>query len=365
MSKNAAILLLEDGTVFHGSSVGLLGTSSGEICFNTGMTGYQEIFSDPSYFGQLLVMASSHIGNYGTSHADKQSGKIQIAGLICKSFSQIASRSGDIQSLMEHFKSEGKLAIEGVDTRALVRHIRDKGAMNAIFSTEILDQEELKNRLTQVPSMNGLELSSKVSTKEMYELGIGNEFKVAAIDFGIKLSILDNLVKRNCHVRVFPMHTSLSEIMKFNPSGIFLSNGPGDPSVMHESISLVKEVTMTGLPVFGICLGHQLLALSNGLETKKMHNGHRGINHPVLNKLTGKGEITSQNHGFVVTEESVLKADNLELTHVHLNDNSVAGIAVKDKPIFSVQFHPEASPGPHDSRYLFDQFIANIKDHLN
>lgn len=365
MSKKAAILLLEDGTVFHGSSVGLLGTSSGEICFNTGMTGYQEIFSDPSYYGQLLVMAASHIGNYGTSKSDRQSEKIQIAGLICKSFSQIASRAGSIDTLLDHFKREGKLAIEGVDTRALVRHIRDKGAMNAIFSTEILDLDKLKSMLEIVPSMDGLELSSKVSTKEIYEEGIGNEFKVAAIDFGIKKSILDNLVQRGCHVRVFPMDTKLDQIIQFMPSGIFLSNGPGDPSVMIECIELVRKVVSLNLPVFGICLGHQLLALSHGLETKKMHTGHRGINHPVLNKITGKGEITSQNHGFVVTQESLAKAENLELTHVHLNDNSVAGIAVKNKPIFSVQFHPEASPGPHDSRYLFDQFVANIKDHLN
>jgi len=365
MSKHAALLLLEDGTVFHGSSVGLIGSASGEICFNTGMTGYQEIFSDPSYYGQLLVMTSTHMGNYGTSQLDQQSEKIQISGLICKSFSQIASRLGKVETLLTHFKNEGKLAIEGIDTRALVRHIRDKGAMNAIFSTEVLDVEILKSMLGKVPTMNGLELSSKVTTKEVYDEGIDNKYKIAAIDFGIKKSILQNLVKRDCHVRVFPMQTKLKEILAFNPVGIFLSNGPGDPSSMTESIAFVKELTNLDLPIFGICLGHQLLALSYGLKTVKMHTGHRGINHPVLNKITDKGEITSQNHGFVVTEESLLAADYLELTHMHLNDNTVAGIAVKNKPIFSVQFHPEASPGPHDSRYLFDQFITNIKNELN
>lgn len=356
-----ALLLLEDNTVFHGRSVGLSGTSGGEICFNTGMTGYQEIFTDPSYFGQLMVTATSHIGNYGTTDSEDESGHIQIAGLVCRQFSQIHSRPSATESLLERFKREGKLAIDGIDTRAVVRHIRDKGAMNAIISTEILDVEKLRMELDKIPSMEGLELSSRVSTNETYDIGDPNSsLKVAALDYGVKRAILDNLASRGCHIRVYPMNTPVKELLEFSPNGIFLSNGPGDPAAMGANIDQVREVVDTGLPVFGICLGHQLLALSQELETEKMHNGHRGINHPVLNLETGLGEITSQNHGFVVTGESLEGKEEIVLTHRHLNDNTVAGIRLKDRPVFSVQFHPEASPGPHDSRYLFDEFVDQM-----
>ena len=358
-----ALLYLEDHTVFHGRSVGLSGTSGGEICFNTGMTGYQEIFTDPSYFGQIMVTASTHIGNYGTKGSEDESAQLQIAGLVCRQFSQIHSRPSASEGLLERFAREGKVAIDGIDTRAVVRHIRDKGAMNALITTEISDPEALKDRIASVPSMEGLELSSRVSTSTTYEIGSADApLRVAALDYGVKKAILDNLAERGCRIKVFPMHTPLEELLSFDPHGIFLSNGPGDPAAMTQNIHQVRAIVDSGLPVFGICLGHQLLSLSQGLQTEKMHNGHRGINHPVLNLESGLGEITSQNHGFVVTASSLEGRDDIVLTHKHLNDHSVAGIRIKERPVFSVQFHPEASPGPHDSRYLFDAFCGYMKN---
>ncbi len=362
--KTDAVLLLEDGTVFYGKSAAGKGTATGEICFNTGMTGYQEIFTDPSYYGQLMVTTNSHIGNYGVHAEEVESEGMKITGLVTKDFSQRYSRPSAESSLEKYFEKENKLAISEIDTRAVVRHIRSKGAMNAIISTETTDIDELKKQLSQVPSMEGLELSSKVSTKEPYFVGDENaEIKIAVLDVGVKKNILRCFAERGCYLKVFPMNTTLDEMKAWNPDGYFLSNGPGDPSAMSGTIDLVKEVIATGMPVFGICLGHQLVALSQGVSTYKMHNGHRGINHPVKNLITGKGEITSQNHGFVVKREDVEQNDNIEITHVHLNDNTIAGIRLKNQNCFSVQFHPEASPGPHDSRYLFDQFIENIKTH--
>ncbi len=363
IENNKAILLLEDGTEFHGVSIGKKGTTGGEIAFNTGMTGYQEVFTDPSYFGQILIMTTSHIGNYGTHEKEIESDSIKISGLVTKKFSNGFSRPSGVQSLQRYMEESGTVGISDIDTRALVRHIRNKGAMNAIISSEILDTSELKKRLFEVPSMAGLELSSKVTTNviEDYKSEMEDEIgKVALIDFGVKKNIIRCLVERGCSVRVFPMHTEFSEITAFNADGYMLSNGPGDPSAMSDSVELVKKLVETGKPIFGICLGHQILALSQGLQTRKMFNGHRGINHPIKNLKTGKGEITSQNHGFVVSEESVKEQENMVVTHIHLNDNTVAGIEHKEKPIFSVQYHPEASSGPHDSWYLFDQFIDNI-----
>lgn len=358
-----AILLLQDGTVFHGRSTGLDGTAWGEICFNTGMTGYQEIFTDPSYFGQLMVTATAHIGNYGVNPDEVESDSIKIAGLVCKNFSQYKSRPSSDKSLFDYFKENNKVAICDVDTRALVKHIRDNGAMNAIISTDTIDIAELKAKLDQVPSMDGLELSSKVCTKEPFFFGNENAtYRVAALDLGIKKSILSCLADRDCYVKVFPSDTSADELAAWNPDGYFLSNGPGDPAAMPNVVSEVRNIIAKDAPVFGICLGHQMVALASGLSTYKMHNGHRGINHPVKNLLTGKGEITSQNHGFAVKNEDVEASDLVELTHIHLNDGTVAGIRRKDKSCFSVQFHPEASPGPHDSRYLFDEFVTNMKN---
>jgi len=360
-SENKAILLLEDGTVLQGYAAGLIGTTTGEICFNTGMTGYQEIFTDPSYFGQIMVTTTAHIGNYGTSKEEVESDKVNISGLVCKKFSDVFSRDFADTSLQEYFEEHKIVAISDVDTRMLVRHIRDKGAMNAIISSETFDVDVLKKKLSEVPSMEGLELSSKVCTKESYFVGNKNaKYKVAVLDLGVKKNILRCLADRGCYLQVFPMDASIEDMMAWNPDGFMLSNGPGDPSVMTQQIETVKQITEAGLPVFGICLGHQILAISQGLTTSKMFNGHRGCNHPVMNLETGKGEITSQNHGFVVDYDSAEQNSNIEVTHKHLNDETLAGLKLKDREIFSVQYHPEASPGPHDSRYLFDNFIENI-----
>ncbi|MEN8186514.1 MAG: glutamine-hydrolyzing carbamoyl-phosphate synthase small subunit [Bacteroidota bacterium] len=360
-NKERALLLLEDGTIFEGKSIGIEGTATGEICFNTGMTGYQEIFTDPSYYGQLMVATNAHIGNYGTNGEDQESESIKISGLICRNFSHNFSRVNADESLFDYFEKQKLVAITEVDTRALVRHIRDKGAMNAVMSTDT-DLDKLKKKLKEIPSMDGLELASKVSTKKPYTVGdIDSKFRIAALDIGIKQNIINNLVKRDCYVKVFPYNTSFEEMAEFNPDGYFLSNGPGDPSPLKGAQQVAKDILDKDLPLFGICLGHQVIALANDVPTYKMHNGHRGINHPVKNLLTGKGEITSQNHGFVVDKESVEKHDELEITHVHLNDNTLAGMRMKNKNCFSVQYHPEASPGPHDSEYLFDQFIENIQ----
>ncbi|MEN8136868.1 MAG: glutamine-hydrolyzing carbamoyl-phosphate synthase small subunit [Bacteroidota bacterium] len=364
--RKKAILLLEDGTVFYGKSIGIEGTATGEICFNTGMTGYQEIFTDPSYFGQLMVATNAHIGNYGVNKEEVESGDMKIAGLICKNFSDDYSRPAADGSITNYFEEENKVAISDVDTRALVRHIRDKGAMNAIISTDCDNITELKSKLESVPSMDGLELASKVSTKEPYFFGEEDAaYKVAVLDLGVKKNILRNLASRDCYLKVFPYDTPLEEMKKWNPDGYFLSNGPGDPEPLAKSRQVATDVLDNDYPLFGICLGHQIISLANGVSTYKMHNGHRGINHPVKNLATGKGEITSQNHGFVIKREDVDKNDNIEITHLHLNDDTVAGIRIKDKNCFSVQYHPEAAPGPNDSTYLFDQFVENIRKHKN
>jgi carbamoyl-phosphate synthase small subunit len=362
MAQKDAILVLADGTTFKGTAIGKIGITTGEIAFNTGMTGYQEIFTDPSYQGQLLTMASTHIGNYGIHPTESESDAMKIAGLIVKKFSNTYSRPSANYSLQHFMERDNVVGISDIDTRALVRIIRDRGAQNAIISSEILDVDELLAMVSKIPSMEGLELSSKVSTKTPYIVGDEDApYKVALLDLGVKLSIVNHLVERDCQVKVFPMDATLNDFKSFNIDGIMLSNGPGDPSAMPKVIKNVAEMVESNLPIFGICLGHQVLALSQGLITEKMHNGHRGVNHPIKNLKTGKGEITTQNHGFVVSKSSIDSNDNIELTHIHLNDGTVAGIELKDKKVFSVQYHPEASSGPHDSRYLFDQFIDNMK----
>ncbi len=361
--RQKAIILLSDGTIFHGKSIGKSGSAFGEVCFNTGTTGYQEIFTDPSYYGQLMVATNAHIGNYGTLSDEVESDSIKIAGLICKNFSFNYSRPAADDSLESFFEKNDLLAISDVDTRALVSYIRDNGAMNAVISTEVDNIEGLKKQLAAVPDMKGLELASKVSTTEPYYFGDENAtFKIAALDIGIKKNILRNLAKRDAYIKVFPYNATFEDMSAFNPDGYFLSNGPGDPEPLVEAQAVAKEIIKRNLPLFGICLGHQVIALANGISTYKMHNGHRGINHPVKNLVTGKGEITSQNHGFAINREETEQHSDIEITHVHLNDNTVAGIKMKSKNCFSVQYHPEASPGPHDSSYLFDQFIENIKN---
>ncbi|QCR23433.1 glutamine-hydrolyzing carbamoyl-phosphate synthase small subunit [Pontibacter sp. SGAir0037] len=365
MKKNIAtdaILLLEDGTVYTGKSLGRIGTSGGELCFNTGMTGYQEIFTDPSYFGQIVITTVSHVGNYGVQAEEVESDKVQIKGLVCKDFSHDFSRKTAEGSLQEYFEKAGVVGICEIDTRALVRYIRDKGAMNAIISSETTDIDELKKRLAEVPSMSGLELSSQVSTTEVYKLSNGEtRFRVAVLDLGIKKNIINNLVSRGCEVKVFPYNTSFEEMEEWNPDGYFISNGPGDPAATTDAVLNVRKMLEKQKPLFGICLGHQVLAEANGISTYKMHNGHRGLNHPVKNLLTGRCEITSQNHGFVVDADQILNHPDVEVTHINLNDNTIEGIRLKTKPAFSVQYHPESSPGPHDSTYLFDDFIALLE----
>lgn len=362
-SSSQAILLLEDGTVHYGKAFGKIGTTAGEICFNTGMTGYQEVFTDPSYFGQILIMNSVHVGNYGVKEEDVESGNVKIRGLIGRNLEEQYSRLQAKGSLQDYLVENNIVAIEDVDTRSLVAHVRTKGAMNCIISSEILDLEQLKAELAKVPSMDGLELASQVSTTEAYELGDPNaEIRIAVMDYGVKRNILRCMTDRGAFVKVFPAKTPLEEVNNFNPDGYFISNGPGDPAPMDYAITAVKTLMEENKPMFGICLGHQLLALANGIPTFKMHHGHRGLNHPVKNLVTGRCEISTQNHGFGVDPEAVKKADHIEITHLNLNDHSIEGIRVKGKPAFSVQYHPEATPGPHDSRYLFDDFIQLIRD---
>jgi carbamoyl-phosphate synthase small subunit len=362
MKNTQAKLLLEDGTLFHGISQGAIGTVTGEICFNTGMSGYQEVFTDPSYYGQLVICTNVHIGNYGVNLGETESDSVKINGLICKTFSETHSRQRDADKLKTYFENDNIVAISGVDTRKLVKHIRENGAMNAIISSEELSEEEMKRKLNLLPSMKGRELASKVSTSSPYNLGESNaKYRVAVVDLGVKTNILRNLIKRECYVCVFPYNTDAHEILNWNPDGILVSNGPGDPEPLEEVKATISELLASDLPMFGICLGHQVIALSQGLKTYKMHNGHRGINHPVKNLTSGKCEITSQNHGFAVELESAHQNNDIEITHMHLNDETVAGIRIKNKSAFSVQFHPEASPGPKDSEYLFDDFVQSMR----
>ena len=361
-SRKKALIILQDGTIFFGKALGVDGTAFGELCFNTGMTGYQEIFTDPSYFGQLMVTTNAHIGNYGVNDHEIESESPKIAGLICKNFNSKFSRPAANNSLQDFFIRHNIVGISDVDTRALVSHVRDNGAMNAVISTDVKSITELKSKLSNFPTMKGLELASKVSTKEPYFYGDPkSKFKIAAWDLGVKKNILRNLSKRQAYIKVFPFNTTFKEMREWNPHGYFISNGPGDPEPLKESIQTAKDILKTKSPLFGICLGHQIIALANGISTYKMHNGHRGINHPVINLSTGKGEISSQNHGFAISREETELNSDIEITHVHLNDNTIAGIKIKNNNCFSVQYHPEASPGPHDSNYLFDQFIEMIK----
>ena len=357
--KQPAILLLADGHTFHGHSFGKTGTATGEICFNTGMTGYQEVFTDPSYAGQILIMNNVHVGNYGVKKTDVESSSVKIRGLIARNLEEQFSRIQADGDLNEYLEVNNIVAIEDIDTRALVAHIRAKGAMNCIISTEVTDIEKLAAELAKVPDMDGLELASTVSTTEEYELGdVNATVKVAVLDFGVKQHILQCLVSRGVHVRVHPAKTPLSRLKEFNPDGYFISNGPGDPAAMPYAVTTMKDILKEDKPVFGICLGHQLLALANDIPTFKMHHGHRGLNHPVKNIITGLCEITTQNHGFGVDPEAVRKHPNIEITHINLNDDSIEGIRLKDRNAFSVQYHPESTPGPHDSRYLFDDFVG-------
>ena len=358
MQSKSAILLLSDGKKFEGNQLGYLGETIGEVCFNTGMTGYQEILTDPSYCSQIVTMTSPHIGNYGITEEDDESSKIQVSGFVIKEETITPSNWRSTSSLNEYLNKNKIVGIQNIDTRSLTRHIRDQGAMNGIISSVDNDIDGLTNKLKDAPTMTGLDLAKVVSTKKIYKWSDSGKYKVAAIDYGIKRNILNILSDNNCEITVFPAKTTARDILNFNPDGVFQSNGPGDPSAVTYGIEMVKD--LLGLkPIFGICLGHQILSLALGGETFKLKFGHRVINHPVKNLETGSVEITSQNHGFAVDPNSL--PENVVPTHINLNDNTNEGIESKEFKAFSVQHHPESSPGPHDSRYLFDKFITLMK----
>lgn len=357
-----AILALSDGTIVKGRSIGSIGTSLGELCFNTSMTGYQEIFTDPSYFGQLMMMTYPHIGNYGTMSRDDEAHKVMIAGLIVRSFSDDYSNPMADSSLQTYLERNNVVGISGVDTRMLVRHIRTKGVMNAVISSEILDEKELVKKAKEWDSMVGLELATRVTRKEAQTVPSEGPYKVAAFDYGIKQNIINNFVARGCTLRIFPAEADLDEVKAWNADGYFFSNGPGDPNASaYYGLPMVEYAKSTGKPLFGICLGHQLMALSEGIPVRKMFVGHRGANQPVKNVKTGLVEISTQNHGFAV-DENAIDESKAEVTHINLNDNTIEGLQFKTFNGMSVQYHPEASPGPHDSSYLFDQFLDMIKE---
>lgn len=371
-----ALLVLENGTVFRGKSFGAQGTAIGEVVFNTGMTGYQEVLTDPSYRGQMITFTYPELGNTGVNPEDEESDQPQVQGVIARNVCYYPSNYRSRSSLPDYLKQHNIPAIYGIDTRALTRILRSSGAMNGAISTEILDERELLKQVQTAPKMVGLNLVQEVTTKNVYEWSDPTaetwEFRpvlaaddpipltVVAIDFGIKRNILRRLASYGCRVIVVPANTPPEEIYQHNPDGIFLSNGPGDPAAVTEGIETTKALLKQGKPMFGICMGHQILGLSLGAETFKLKFGHRGLNQPA--GLQQKVEITSQNHGFAVTEES-LNTEQVEITHLNLNDRTVAGLRHKTLPIFSVQYHPEASPGPHDGDYLFAQFVQTMRNY--
>ena len=355
------ILVLENGSFFKGHGFGFENTTTGEVCFNTGMTGYQEILTDPSYSHQIVAMASPHIGNYGINKSDVESQKIQVSGFIIKEETLTPSNWRSEISIGKYLIEYNITGIKNIDTRALISHIRDKGAMNGIISSVDHDIASLKRKVTNAPSMSGLDLAKEVTCSKAYlynpkKSGMHN---IAVIDFGIKNNILRLLKNSGCNITVFPANVKSEEIKSINPDGLFLSNGPGDPAAVTYAIKTVRSL-LGFLPIFGICLGHQILALSLGCDTFKLKFGHRGINHPVKNLESGKVEITSQNHGFCVNIDTL--PNNIQPTHINLNDNTLAGISCPEYSAFSVQYHPESSPGPHESRYLFQHFIQLMEN---
>ena len=359
-----AKLVLENGTVFVGTTFGAEGETIGEVCFNTGMTGYQEILTDPSYCRQLVTMTYPHIGNYGINPEDCESDKIQVSGFIVREENTVPSNYRSTQTLGNYLREQKIVGIKEIDTRMLTRIIRNEGAMNGIISSKDLDEKSLFKKVKEAPSMNGLDLAKIVSTKNPYvwKSDMETKYKIAAMDFGIKKNILRQIQSHGCCIRIFPANTTADKIIDYNPNGVFLSNGPGDPAAATYAIETVKKL-LGKKPIFGICLGHQILALALGAKTYKLKFGHRGCNHPVKNLSTNRVEITSQNHGFSVDPDSL--PQNTDVTHISLNDNTVEGFRSKNIPAFSVQYHPESSPGPHDSRYLFNDFINILSEKVN
>lgn len=355
-------MALEDGTVVTGVAIGHRGETGGELCFNTSMTGYQEILTDPSYHGQIMMMTYPHIGNYGTMDVDMEAVKPMVAGLAVRAFSYRYSNRMTEDSLDDFMHRHELVGISDIDTRTLVRHIRSEGVMNAIISSVDLDDASLVEKAKSWPSMEGLELASRVTTEASYDYSSGEGARIAVLDYGVKLNILRSFKASGCTVRVFPASTDLDEILAWEPDGIFFSNGPGDPRAMPESIETVRRAMTMDLPLFGICLGHQLMSLAAGLEVYKMFVGHRGANHPVKNLISGHVEVSTQNHGFAVDPDSI-DPEVAEFTHRNLNDQTVEGLRFKKCIALSVQYHPEASPGPHDSHYLFKDFLQDIEKH--
>jgi carbamoyl-phosphate synthase small subunit len=368
---DSAILALEDGTVFEGRSFGAPTERSGEVVFNTAITGYQEIFTDPSYSGQIVVLTNPQIGNYGTSISDNESVKPYIEGLAVREFSSITSNWRSDEEAQDFLSKSGIPVISDLDTRSLVRHLRSRGVMRGVLSTVEKDAQKLIEKARSIPPMAGLDLASRVSTPQSYKWTHSVEacspseilaapaeprFNVVAYDFGIKQNILRRLVHSGCKVTVVPSLTSAEDVLALKPDGVFLSNGPGDPEPLHSQIGNVQRL-IGKVPIFGICLGHQILGLALGGKTYKLKFGHRGANHPVMNQVTQRVEITSHNHGFAVDPDS-LSTNDVEITHVNLNDHTLEGFRHRREPVFCVQYHPEAAPGPHDSHYLFNDFVT-------
>jgi carbamoyl-phosphate synthase small subunit len=380
MAKQSAILVLADGSSYRGFGFGASGTAIGEVVFNTGMTGYQEVLTDPSYAEQIVTFTYPELGNTGVNPEDEESARPQVKGTIARNVCEIPSNWRSRQSLPDYLKAHRIVGIAGIDTRALTRKLRSLGAMNGAISTEILDPQALLGQVASAPPMQGLNLAKQVTTDRIYEWTEGTtspwEFSslvpsegepltVVAIDFGIKRNILRRLVSYGCRVIVVPADTPPDQILAFNPDGIFLSNGPGDPAAVTEGIATAKALLSAHKPMFGICLGHQILGLSMGGDTFKLKFGHRGLNQPTQNQLPlsdRRVEITSQNHGFAITADS-LTASPIAISHINLNDRTVAGLEHPELPIFSVQYHPEASPGPHDADYLFARFVASMRNY--
>ncbi len=377
---NPAVLALEDGTVFEGRSFGAPVERTGEVVFNTAITGYQEVFTDPSYSGQIVVLTYPQIGNYGANDGDNEAARPHIEGLVVREFSPLSSNWRADETAQEFLTKSGVPVVSDIDTRALVRHLRSRGVMRGVLAAagspgQKLDAKELVERARQSPSMIGLDLATRVTTADRYEWSAGvvrcspsdreskaSEIRhhVVAYDFGIKRNILRRLVHSGCRVTVVPASTSAKDVLALKPNGVFLSNGPGDPEPLTAPAAEVRKL-VGKVPVFGICLGHQVLGLALGGKTYKLKFGHRGSNHPVINKLTGKVEITSHNHGFAVDPDS-LNLNDLEITHINLNDETLEGFRHRNYPVFCVQYHPEASPGPHDSHYLFGEFTKLMEE---